>query len=417
VPAHWVFTMLRSLSPLLQFHQENPASNFMKTASITIVVLAWIGQLLLAQKDPDTKGQPNAAPQKIDAEKIDFDKARDLLHKQGRGGTLTAEEAAYLERAKAARRAVQQNPAQQNPGREQPPAGGKDKQGFKPLTEMSADDRYKDEDGGLYGAGKNTPPDEHRKAAEAALALVQPRNREGDPAKDGRIAFISISMSNATQEFSKFKEIADADKAKSEFVTIVDCAQGGQAMAEWVDPAARPWTEAERRLTAAGISDKQVQVAWVKLANKGPRGTLSEHGHKLEKDTLAVIYNAKNKFPNLQVIYLSSRIYGGYAASALNPEPYAYEGAFATRWLIQRQIKGDKELAYSGEKPVAPVLLWGPYLWADGVTPRAADKLVYERTDLGPDGTHPSQAGREKVAKLILEFVKTEPLAKWFGKR
>src|SRR5438552_16232004 len=29
--------------------------------------------------------------------------------------------------------------------------------GFKPLTEMSADDRYKGEDGGLYGHGKNTP--------------------------------------------------------------------------------------------------------------------------------------------------------------------------------------------------------------------------------------------------------------------
>jgi hypothetical protein len=222
-------------------------------------------------------------------------------------------------------------------------------------------------------------------------------------------------MSNATQEFSKFKELADADKAKSEFVTIVDCAQGGQAMAEWVDPNARPWSVAEQRLTAAGISDKQVQVAWIKLANKGPRGTLAEHGRKLEQDTLAVIHNAKSKFPNLRVVYLSSRIYGGYSNGSLNPEPYAYEGAFAARWLIQRQIKGDKELAYNGEKPLAPVLLWGPYLWADGVTPRQSDGLVYERADLGPDGVHPSPAGRAKVAKQLLDFCKTDALAKsWF---
>ncbi len=85
--------------------------------------------------------------------------------------------------------------------------------------------------------------------------------------------------------------------------------------------------------------------------------------------------------------------------------------------LIERQIKGDKELAYNGDKAIAPVLLWGPYLWADGVTPRKADGLVYERSDLGPDGTHPSQAGREKVAQQILDFCKTDPLAKgWFAK-
>src|SRR5262249_36486084 len=34
--------------------------------------------------------------------------------------------------------------------------------GLKPLTEMSAGDKYKGEDGGLYGAGKNEPPESHR---------------------------------------------------------------------------------------------------------------------------------------------------------------------------------------------------------------------------------------------------------------
>ena len=317
------------------------------------------------------------------------------MQKQNSGGKLTDEEAAYLERAKAARRAGQGAPQNSRM------IGGKDKVGLKPLTEMTADDRYQGQDGGLYGGGKNTPPDVHRKGAEAALARLKPRNGAGELTADGRIGFISISMSNATQEFSTFKQVADADAAKSELVTIVDCAQGGQAMAEWVDPKAHPWEEAERRLLAAGISTKQVQVAWIKLANKGPHGDLEEHGRKLEKDTLAVIQNAKAKFPNLQVAFLSSRIYGGYATGPLNPEPYAYESAFAVRWLIQRQFHGDEALAYAGDKPRAPVLLWGPYLWADGVTPRQADKLVYNREDLADDGTHPSQAGRLKVAKLM----------------
>lgn len=298
-----------------------------------------------------------------------------------------------------------------------PPQGGKTSVGFKPLTEMTAEDRYKGEDGGLYGGGKNEPPEAHRAAAKKESAKIVPLDEKGKPAADGKIVLMSISMSNATQEFSFFKSLADADADKSPRVTIVDCAQGGQAMAEWVDPKGRAWTEADRRLTTARIAPEQVQVVWVKLANKGPSGSLTEHGKKLQKDTLAVLHNARERFPNLRIAYLGSRIYGGYSSGALNPEPYAYEGAFVVRWLIQDQIKGDAALNYDPERgPVkAPLLLWGPYLWADGVTPRKSDGLVWERKDLAGDGVHPSPSGRQKVADLLLKFFKTDAEARtWF---
>jgi hypothetical protein len=49
------------------------------------------------------------------------------------------------------------------------------------------------------------------------------------------------------------------------------------------------------------------------------------------------------------------------------------------------------------------------------MTPKQSDKLVYNRDDLAGDGTHPSQAGRQKVANVMLEFFKNDPLAKsWF---
>jgi hypothetical protein len=97
----------------------------------------------------------------------------------------------------------------------------------------------------------------------------------------------------------------------------------------------------------------------------------------------------------------------------LNPEPYAYESAFAARWLIQRQVKGDAELA----ETKSPLLLWGPYLWADGTKGRKLDSLVWERSDFGSDGVHPGEIGREKVSKLLLNFLTNDPLAKsWFAK-
>jgi hypothetical protein len=127
---------------------------------------------------------------------------------------------------------------------------------------------------------------------------------------------------------------------------------------------------------------------------------------------LAVLQNAKAEFPNLRIVYLGSRIYGGYATSGLNPEPYAYEGAFAARWLIQRQIRGDEELALSK----CPLLFWGPYLWAEGTKGRKIDSLVWDRNDFAADGTHPSDSGRQKVAELLLQFFTTDPLGKpWFA--
>ena len=118
-------------------------------------------------------------------------------------------------------------------------------------------------------------------SVSAETAKIVPRDRDGNPAADGTIGLVSISMSNATQEFSLFKQLADRDPQKSPRVAVVDCAQGGQAMAQWVDPNGRAWVEADQRLAAAGVSPKQVQVAWVKLANVRPTGDLPEHGAKL----------------------------------------------------------------------------------------------------------------------------------------
>ena len=81
----------------------------------------------------------------------------------------------------------------------------------------------------------------------------------------------------------------------------------------------------------------------------------------------------------------------GNAKNGLNPEPYAYESAFGVRHLIQQQMKGEPSL---GEGK-APLLLWGPYLWAEGTRGRRLDELKWEPGDFNNDGTHPSESGRE----------------------
>jgi hypothetical protein len=290
--------------------------------------------------------------------------------------------------------------------------------GLKPLTEMSATDKYKGEDGGLYGGGRNEPPKIHQRAAQEALKKITPLDAQGKPAKDGKIVFISLGMSNTAGEFAMFKEIADRDAQKSPEVQIVNCAIGGAGVSSWAKSGSGTWQKVAERLKDAGVAAEQVQVAWIKHAEPGPMPdeVPLQYAKKVRDDIAASLAITKSTFPNLRVAYLSSRIYGGYNIAGIrrvNPEPFAYETAFSVRWVIQAQIAKEEKGKVEG-----PILLWGPYLWADGITPRKSDKLVWERKDLGQDGVHPSKAGGQKVANLLLDFFKNDSGAKsWFVKK
>jgi hypothetical protein len=216
-------------------------------------------------------------------------------------------------------------------------------------------------------------------------------------------------------EFSVFKTLADKDPLKSPSVAIVDGAQGGQTAKIWAEQQS-PWDVLAQRLDHFGVAALQVQAVWIKEANSQPSKGFDE-ARTLESQLGVIVRKVKQLYPNVRIVYLSSRFYGGYATTTLNPEPYAYEGAFAVRWLIQSQIGGDASLNYDPGKgaETALLLLWGPYLWADGMTANSQG-LTWSGSDLSStDGTHPSASGTLKVANLLLDFFKTDDLAKsWF---
>jgi hypothetical protein len=348
-------------------------------------------------------------------EKIDWTRAEKLHRRAQQGEKLNAEDQAYYERAKAAL-AAGKGPAGE--GRAAPVPVDTSK--LVPLTELG-EGKYKGESGGLYGHGKNEPPEDHLAEAIKATLRIAPLSAEGKPDKNGKVVLMSIGMSNTSQEFGPFVELVRSEPKKSPHLVVVDGAQGGKAAIQWADPlenprqpgSGTPWDVAEQRLKSAGATPEQVQVIWIKqaLIQQGQFGEHPKHTDRLAQELVKIISLAKDKYPNLRVAYLSSRIYAGYAKTQLNPEPYAYEGAFAVRKVIAAQIAGDKEVNYIG----APILLWGPYLWANGEKPRKSDGLFYSPDDLAGDGTHPSRSGQQKVAKLLLDFFTTDELAKtWF---
>lgn len=294
---------------------------------------------------------------------------------------------------------------------------------LKPLTELGKD-RYQDFPGGLYLDGLNERPPAHEAAGLALAKQVQPLNAEGKPDPEGKIVLLSVGMSNTTQAFSMFKQLADADKEKNPRLTLVDGAQGGMTAARIKDAedgggGTRFWTTVDQRLKAAGATRAQVQAAWIKQADAGPTQGFPGYARQLQGELATIVRLMHERFPNLKLVYLSSRTYAGYARTPLNPEPYAYESGFSVKWLIDQQLKGEGDLNYDADKgPVkAPWLSWGPYLWANGTTARA-DGFSYAETDFSSDGTHPSNAGRQKVGEQLLKFFKTDTTTKrWFLQR
>jgi hypothetical protein len=286
--------------------------------------------------------------------------------------------------------------------------------GLTPLDQLGTG-LYNGFSGGLYPAGSNERPPAHNAAGVGIANAIVPLDTMGrvDMVR-GRIVLLSIGMSNTTMEFSKFKTIADTIKAKNPALVIVDGAQGGQTAAIISKDTANFWKVVNQRLQSAGVGPKQVQVAWVKEADAQPSSQFPVYPQTLEAELTVIMHILANLFPNIKIAYLSNRIYGGYATSTLNPEPYAYQSGFAVKWLIEKQINGDTTLPYSGAAIRSPWLAWGPNLWADGLTPD--NGLTWECVDFSAaDGTHPAASGQLKVAQKLLAFFQSDTTSiPWF---
>ena len=305
-----------------------------------------------------------------------------------------------------------------------------------PLNDLGTK-TYRGFQGGLYPSGSNSVPADHDASGMARRNSIRAVDVNGNPSSAGKYVLISIGMSNTTQEWCSAssappcdswtlagRATADATVNHSTLV-IVNGAAGGQDAATWASPTAANYDRIrDTRLAPLGLSEKQVQAAWVKLAVGGPTTSLpsaSADAYIFLQYLGNVLRSLKARYPNLQLVFLSSRIYAGYASTTLNPEPYAYEEGFSVKWAIESQIsqmRGNAAEQHAGNlnytAGTAPWISWGPYLWADGLNSRS-DGLTWARSELEGDGTHPSQSGESKVGGLLLDFFKTSPYTRcWF---
>jgi hypothetical protein len=290
--------------------------------------------------------------------------------------------------------------------------------GMTPLNDLGPG-LYQGYLGGLYPNGTDMPPVTTETYALNLAQQIVPLDASGNPdSKNGKIVMVSIGMSNTQMEFSTFQDMVGSDPTRNLQLVTVNGAQGGEDSDAWVDPAGRPWQQVSGQLTTQRVTAKQVEVAWVELAVKGPStdGVFPASAQALQSDLESVARDLTTNFPNIKIAYFSS-ITHTYTTSSKSeqPEPYAYEGGFATQWAIQDQINGVGNLNYDPSKGavVAPLMLWGPYLWATSTA--RSDGFTWLTSDVTSDHVHPSASGRKKVAYQLDAFFKTDPTATpWF---
>ncbi len=293
-------------------------------------------------------------------------------------------------------------------------------QGAVPLTDMDPGETFQGKEGGLYGKYQNVPPLAHQEAAVAALNEIQPRDEEGNPDQYGRIGFLTLGPSNTWDYSSSFFAIARQDSEMASHVRLYNGAEGN------FSADSRSWSLCDypasllsHKLEQAAFPREQIQVAWYTphyyhdMSEPIDAVGYAEDIHAYVRKMLPKL---KATFPNLEIVYLSGFPYLGYAKTGFG-EPMAYAMNLAARSLIRAQIDGDSTLNYDPEQEDggAPLLLWGPYLWANGETPRS-DGLTWSPEDYDErDLAHPSEQGAEKVGELLLAFMKTNKFARsWF---
>lgn len=298
--------------------------------------------------------------------------------------------------------------------------------------------------GGLYGDGTNTMSADHLALGLQQAAKIQPLDENGQPSPSGKIVFLAVGYGDTARimcgpspdsvcEAGSLISMALSNPAVNhDSLVLLNVARDGADFRAWShESGGRPIYDAVRSavLLPAGVSEKQVQAAWLQVVTGDPYiplGTPLGDGFVLKQGIASTLREMKKAYPNLQIAYLSSRVYGGYATTKWNPEPFAYESGFAHRWVIEGQTFEeqtpigawfwDTRLGNVDDRVgIAPWIAWGPYLWANGTIPRQSDGLTWQRDDFARDGETLTSKGAHKGAVLLLNFLLHEPTARrWF---
>ncbi|MBC8046766.1 MAG: SGNH/GDSL hydrolase family protein [Fimbriimonadaceae bacterium] len=272
--------------------------------------------------------------------------------------------------------------------------------------------------GGLYPNGSNEMPAAFYNDAVVMANSVEPLDASGKISEAGKIGLVTIGASTVAMFSEGIEKAIYNTPGLRDKIVFVNGGIGGQDLNKIYDQNAKYWQVVSSRVIEAGLTDEQVQVVWFQEDDlKNQTSAFPDRAEMLADEFTYAIQKMKERYPNLKFVYLTGRHTTDYMpadAKAKHQEPRAYLNGWASKVIIERQINGDAELNYKGTDVKAPMIIWGPYFWTQGNKPRK-DGYYFSPDLAAADGVHPTDAGKQKVARDILDFWAKDPVSQlWF---
>lgn len=291
--------------------------------------------------------------------------------------------------------------------------------------------------GGLWENGSNVIPPDHLAAGIALAKQIEPLDENGRPSASGKIALITVGDGDTDRvicsssptlpcEPGSFTNMLKSSPHVNPALVVVNAAYLDFREGLGVDVTTAPVYDriARELLQPAGLTPQQVQVAWIQMSKNHPSVDITcacSDTYNLKIDLAIALRGLRSHYPNLKIAYMSGRPFAGYDANPWNAEPFAYDSSIAVRIVLQDQLDEARSGFVTVDARVGPInyvkgeapwAAWGPYLWANGTTPRS-DGLTWQPEDY--DGEFLSEKGAHKSAMLLVDFLTNDPTARmWF---
>ena len=301
------------------------------------------------------------------------------------------------------------SPAQPPKAPPPPIDSGFDPSTLRPFTDGAP---YLDQhETGLYPGGRNGMPAAHRRAGERVASTIRPLDTGGKPDDQaGRILALVFGHSNCSMYFRALQQHLTAHAAELHpRFEMLNAAVGGQQLPQIVRLQGPVWDLATKLNSRPGYSAAQVQVLFLhttwhgaRNAHRDPPGEFPQRMQQMQRDLATVIEHCVKRYPNLKIAYITAdgfRHFTGF-------EPHVWREAFAMKWLIESQIKGEPDAAFEGAARRLPWLTWGPYIWDNTWNARSFS-----------DGVHPAPGAMAIFVEKYWQHLTRDSVAKpWLMK-
>lgn len=258
-------------------------------------------------------------------------------------------------------------------------------------------DFYMGEQGGLYPGGLNTPP---------AAYLAQLGALATDLADDDQLVVMGLGMSMMQNALAGFGPFLNEPEVNDNLVLINGAIGSNQQ--RWEDPNYWGWNVGMQALAGAGLTAADVRVVLYHNSWSGPSGTFPEYA-EMVRDSFAITMGIiQDKYPNVDLILVNSRHYGGWNDDSKQPEPFAFWEGFSVKWLIEDRI--------SCVSDCGALLAWNAYQWNTWPSSFGLpDGTIWPENYFVADGLHLSQAGQAVSGELWHEYLSgTSFTAAWY---